>query len=126
MISGRDLIVIEQMLKYCVEVEEALIFFNEDEHVFLNNSIFRNAVAMPVQQIGELANHLSADFKSEHDNIKWRFMIGMRNWFAHEYYKMDAETIWQTALYDIPEIKVFCEKVIKKAKEQESGNADII
>lgn len=115
MISERDLTVVEQMYKYCAESSRLCFFFRRDETEFQNNPVFRNAIAMPVQQIGELAGHLSDEFRSEYNSIEWRSMIGMRNWFAHEYYRMDIDTIWDVALYDIPDIKDFCRSIIEKS-----------
>lgn len=38
----------------------------------------------------------------------------MRNRFGHEYLDMDFEIIFQTALHDIPKLKEFIEKEIKR------------
>lgn len=67
---------------------------------------------MPIMQIGELANHLSEDFKESNRNMPWHLIRAMRNWFAHSYYEMDVNRIWDTATNDIPALRKFCESVL--------------
>ena len=45
--------------------------------------------------------------------MDWRAMKAMRNFFAHNYGSMDYERIWQTAIDDIPELKIYCEEQIR-------------
>ena len=40
----------------------------------MNSSTYRNAVTMPILQIGELANHLSEEFKQQNKQIPWNGM----------------------------------------------------
>jgi uncharacterized protein with HEPN domain len=65
---------------------------------------------MNVLQIGELASHLSKDFRLAHDHIPWRDIIDMRNIAAHHYTKFSVKTLWTTIINDIPTLKTFCQK----------------
>ena len=65
---------------------------------------------MLIQQIGELAKHLSDDFINAHPDIPWRQIKGMRDWFAHQYLDMDAAVIWTVAKEDLPPLRAFCEE----------------
>ena len=60
--TKRDVDIIQHMARYCCEIDAALAAFSDSEAAFMQNPVFRNAVSMPVQQIGELAKHLSEDF----------------------------------------------------------------
>lgn len=64
--SKRDADIIRHMARYCGEIDAALAAFGDSEAVFMQNPVFRNAVSMPVQQIGELAKHLSDGFIDAH------------------------------------------------------------
>ena len=107
--DGRDASIIRHMVRYCQEIDAALHTFGDEEKVFLENPVFRNAVSMPVQQIGELAKHLSDDFIAAHSEIPWRQIKGMRDWFAHQYLDMDVRVIWAVAKEDLPPLRSFCE-----------------
>ena len=112
-LSQRDASILRHMIRYCRELDETIAFFGNDESEFERNSIFRNAVSMPIQQIGELAKHLSDDFIASHPEIPWRQVKGMRDWFAHQYLDMDTHVVWITATLDIPSIFAFCEITLK-------------
>lgn len=104
----RDTVIIRHMVRYCEEIDAAITSFGDSESVFLENPVYRNAVSMPVQQIGELAKHLSDTFLAAHPEMPWRQIKGMRDWFAHQYLKMDAHVIWTVAKEDLPTLRDFC------------------
>ena len=106
--TKRDVDIIQHMARYCCEIDAALAAFSDSEAAFMQNPVFRNAVSMPVQQIGELAKHLSEDFIAAHPQIPWRQIKGMRDWFAHQYLDMDAAVIWAVAKEDLPPLQDFC------------------
>ncbi|MBQ6119910.1 MAG: DUF86 domain-containing protein [Clostridia bacterium] len=110
--DDRDRSVIEKMLTYCRQIEEAHVQFGRDRQVFVENSVYQNAVALCVMQIGELANHLSEEFRREHAGIPWRAIRGMRNLVAHEYGRLDAAILWETATEDIVELGQYCKTVL--------------
>ena len=104
----RDRNIISHMLKYCDEVETAHDDFSHSKEKFMNSSTYRNAVTMPILQIGELANHLSEEFKQQHKQIPWNEMRGIRNLMAHQYHSVDFDIIWDTSRIDIPALREFC------------------
>lgn len=113
-INDRDIQILQHILNYCTEVEITIKTFGEDENKFLNDFIYRNAISMPILQIGELVNHLSKDFTNLYVEMSWRDIVGMRNHFAHGYQVVDFSEVWETATKDIPELKDFCESVLKE------------
>ena len=79
----------------------------------MSDVVYRNAVAMPVQQIGELAKHLTDDFIDVHTDIPWKKIKGMRTWFAHQYLNMDKDIIWGVIQEGIPQLKEFCDHILE-------------
>ena len=67
---------------------------------------------MSLLQIGELARHLTTEFKAAHADIPWRNIIGLRNVVVHGYGQLDMETIWATITEDIPELYRKCIAII--------------
>ena len=112
--SQRDADIIRHIIRYCGEIDAALAAFGDSETVFMQNPVFRNAISMPVQQIGELAKHLSDGFISAHPQMPWRQIKGMRDWFAHQYSEMDTAVIWTVAKEDLPPLRAFCEKWLQE------------
>ena len=109
--NSRDLDLILHMRRYCGEIEAAVQHFGDDEAVFMADAVYRNAVSMPVQQIGELAKHLTDEFTEAYPEIPWKQIKGMRTWFAHQYMNMDKEIIWDVLHNGIPQLKEFCDSV---------------
>ena len=53
----------------------------------------RLALAHLLQTIGEAARHVSADFQSQHANIPWAKIIGMRHKVVHDYLHVDFDMV---------------------------------
>lgn len=77
------------------------------------------AVVKNVEIIGEAAYMLSADFKDTHTDIPWKDMIKMRHVLVHGYASVLPELLWQTALEDVPKLKVQIEDLLNS--EQKSN-----
>ena len=111
----RDRGIIEHILQYCYEIKLAVMRFGNDRELFLADPVYRNAVSMPVQQIGEMVKRLSEEFQGNHHEIPWKQIKGMRTWFAHQYMDMDAAVIWDVVQTGIPPLEVFCEKCLSES-----------
>lgn len=80
------------------------------EQEFHRNFAYRNAIAMSLLQIGECVKKLSKEFRQDNRQIPWRAIAGMRDFFAHEYGKMDVGMLWEAAANDLPHVRTFCEE----------------
>ena len=67
---------------------------------------------MYILQIGEMATRLSENLKTEHCDIPWRDIIGMRNIFAHDYERIDDKMIWETLSNDIISLRTRCIEIV--------------
>lgn len=109
---SRDANVLRLIISYCNEIEETIGRFGEDYEVFKKDSVYRNAVALCVLQIGELTGSLTYDFKNAYDGMPWTQIKALRNIIAHSYGKIDVESLWETITGDIPELKRYCSQII--------------
>lgn len=112
-LSEKDAAVLSHILRYCNEIEEFLQRFDNSYEAFTTDPLFLNAVSMAELQIGELTGHLSDNFKDNNSEIPWKQIRGMRNLFAHNYFHMDMEEIWDTAVNDTPILKKFCQRQLE-------------
>lgn len=105
--------ILRHMIEYAKQIEEANAMFNASEEELKNNSVYRNAAALCILQIGELANRLTEDYRSMTESqIPWRAIRGLRNIVAHHYGKIDYKSLWETINQDIPVLREFCENQI--------------
>lgn len=58
-----------------------------------------------IQIIGEASRRLSESLRSAHRETPWSQIIGMRNILVHDYFGIDLEEVWSTAIQDIPRFK---------------------
>lgn len=49
--------------------------------------------------------------------MEWHLMRGMRNFVTHVYFGIDLDSIWDTAINDIPKLKSQIEKIISDLEE---------
>lgn len=112
----RDLSILGHMLDYCHDIEDAVNQYGNDINIFLNNRTYKNAVSMCIMQIGELTNKLSKEFKNDNPDIHWKEIVGMRNHFAHGYWEMNSQKIWDS-VQQIPEVERLCATILEENKD---------
>lgn len=115
--ADRNADIVRHILKYCDEINYTMNVFGEEYDNFSSNSIFQNAVALCVLQIGELTTHFTEDFKKTYNKIPWNQIKAMRNVVAHNYGNIDKETLWETLIHDIPELTDYCKYILREYQE---------
>ena len=111
-LETKDKQILEHIIKYCNEIQMAVLHFGKHEETFSQNPVFMNACAMPLLQIGELAKKLSDKFIDSTPEIPWRQIKGMRDFFAHDYHSMNKHIIWLTATEKVPILQRQCENIL--------------
>ena len=72
---------------------------------FKKNKMLVDAVIRKLEIIGEASNNISDDFKSKYLHIPFREMRGIRNVLIHEYFGIDYNIVYKTAIEEIPKLK---------------------
>lgn len=106
--NERDKVIVSKIIAHCKDIEKTHEFFGNYKTLFTDKEegvIYRNAITMPILQIGELAKQLSEDFLNNHKEIPWKMIIRMRDVVAHHYGSLDFEMVWNTSKGDIQELK---------------------
>jgi uncharacterized protein with HEPN domain len=62
------------------------------------------AVERLLEIIGEAANSLSEDFRSQYLGIPWGDIIGLRVVLAHHYHRVDPGQVWVIAAIEVPRL----------------------
>ena len=114
MSESRNVDVLKHMIRYCGEIDEIVKRSGNIKDTLLSDSIYRNAAAMCILQIGELTTHLTDEFKDEYSDIPWQDIKGMRNVAAHHYGSIDLEMLYATITEDIPQLKSYCAGIIRR------------
>ena len=110
--TERDLSILKHIVSYCDDIENAVSRFGDGIEAFASDKDYRNACAMCILQIGELANHLGQEFRKSHPGMPWSEIRGMRNVMAHAYGSISVQATWETIQQDIPALKAFCQAIL--------------
>ena len=70
------------------------------------------SVMKNVEIVGEAAYMLTNAFKSEHPETPWKIIQGMRHVLVHDYSNVVPETLFDTAINSIPELRCQVEKYL--------------
>ena len=107
-----DAALINSILRFCLDIQETINEFGEDEDVFMNNRAYQHACSFCILQIGENAGGLSQKIRNKYPEIEWNKIKGMRNFIAHGYHGIDLETVWVAMTEDVPLLKKVCERIL--------------
>ena len=110
--TGSECDILKHMLSYCREIDSTVIRFGDSLELLRADLDYRKSIAMSVLQIGELSTHLSEEFRSEHPDVPWKDIRGMRNVVAHHYGKMDETVLFEIVHQDIPELESFLKSLL--------------
>jgi uncharacterized protein with HEPN domain len=68
---------------------------------FESDEMLQVWVVHHLQIIGEAARSISPALRVAHPGIPWTNVIAMRNLLVHEYFGVDIEEVWSTAVNDL-------------------------
>lgn len=105
---------IQLLLEDILEAAKKILSYTEGMSFndFTNDNKTIDAVVRNFEIIGEAANRVPEDFKSDHPEIEWRRMSGLRNRIIHEYFGINYETVWKIKEENIPELTDFIRQAI--------------
>jgi uncharacterized protein with HEPN domain len=110
-LNNRDISILNHITRHCEAIFTSVKRFG-DFSAFTNDVDYFNSVCMGLLQIGELSNHLSAEFQTIYTEVPWRNIIGLRNVVVHGYGHLDVNTVWATLQEDIPPLYRYCQNIL--------------
>ena len=102
------------LLEDILEASNKIISYTNELNFddFLKDEKTVDAVVRNFEIIGEAANRVPADFKSDHPEIEWRRIIGFRNRIIHEYFGINYQMVWKIKEENIPELADFIQQAL--------------
>jgi uncharacterized protein with HEPN domain len=120
----RSIDILKKIVVYCNQLGATKARFGQTFEDLTKDQDYRNSAAMCILQIGELATHLSPQFRKEHGAIPWQDIIGMRNIAAHHYGEFRLHYLWDTMNEDISPLRDYCNQCIYELSAQSSNEQD--
>jgi uncharacterized protein with HEPN domain len=75
-----------------------------DKSELATNEEKQSAMLYQIIVIGEATKRLSLEFRNQHPQIPWKDIAGMRDILAHQYDRVNLNTLWDAIQIDIPEL----------------------
>lgn len=98
-----DTVYLKHILDAITRIEIYLQGVNET--AFMNNYLVQDGVIRQLEIIGEATKRLSDQVRQSHHPIPWDDIAGMRDKLIHDYFGVDIDKVWLTALGDLPALK---------------------
>ena len=83
-----------------------------DRLEFLEDIRTQLAVRHQIMVIGETVKRLSDSFRTEHPEIPWSEIAGMRDKLIHEYDNVDTNMVWEALEQDVPILLEFARSIL--------------
>ena len=74
-------------------------------NAFVKDDKTIDSVARNLEIIGEAANRIPKDFRTQRSEIDWPKIIGLRHRIVHDYFNIDVEIVWEIVQRDSPIFK---------------------
>lgn len=85
------------------------------QDAFVKDRMRQLALVKVIEVIGEAASRVSETFRSQHPELPWRDIIGMRHRLVHDYFEIDLDQVWGTVQEDLPRLVAVLERLVPPA-----------
>jgi uncharacterized protein with HEPN domain len=97
-----DMLYLQHILE-CIDNIESYVPNGESD--FFSSKLIQDAVIRNLEVIGEATKRVSMDLRSQHSDVPWREMAGMRDVLIHNYFGVDNEIVWNVVKDELPLLK---------------------
>lgn len=99
----RNDVLVDKMLGYTVKIIRYCE--NCDYESFSADIMLAEACVFNLSQLGELCRRADVSFVSEHPEIPWHQLYGLRNRIVHDYDGVNLKLVWEIITEDLPELR---------------------
>lgn len=111
-VKNRDyFLFLEDMMTAILKVEKYVGTMSMND--FTRDSMVQDAVIRNLEVIGEAAKNVPKKIQQKYPQVEWREAAGFRDVLIHDYFGIDAESVWDTLKNNIPSLKTHLTEVLE-------------
>jgi uncharacterized protein with HEPN domain len=115
--SDERAIAVERM-EHMVEAADAIAaYVARGRTVYDSDAAVRDAILFRIVVIGEAAKAVvqrDPTLATELSEVEWSALARMRDRVTHQYWAIDAQIVWDTAVEDIPEVRALLAEALRR------------
>ena len=85
---------------------------NQTRESLDKNRMLALSVVRLIEVVGEAATQITRECQSQHPEIPWPQIVGMRNRLIHAYFDIDMDRVWKIVKDDLPPLIIKLEKMV--------------
>lgn len=106
-------------LDFLADIRDNLV----EAHAFVEGMTFASfssdkrtwyAVVRALEIVGEATKRLPPELKDRYPDLPWRDMAGMRDKLIHDYFGVDLQVVWETAMEEAPALEAEIRSILAK------------
>ena len=103
-----------------VNAAKRVLLFAEglDKSVLGTDEEKQSAILYQIIIIGEATKRLLVEFRSQYSEVPWKDIAGMRDILAHQYDRVNLNTLWDAVQTDIPELLALLQPLLPDPGER--------
>ena len=109
-----DPIHLKDMLDWALEAREQVD--GETRGSFERDRRLQLALMHVLATVGEAASKVTVECRTEHSQIPWANIVGMRNRLIHNYREVVLQVVWDTVAIDIPYLISELQRILEDDK----------
>ena len=104
-----------EFLRHVLDECEFILRLTKDhsKENIIQDAIVCRALIRSLEIIGEATSRIEEDLKIKYPHLKWKDMKNMRNRLIHDYFGIDYEIAYDTAIKDIPDLHHEIKRIIE-------------
>ena len=110
-----DTIYLQHILDAIAKIQIYLL--EVDEASFFTDSLVQDGVIRQIEVMGEATKRLSGEVRAQYADVPWDDIAGMRDKLIHDYFGVDLDKVWLTAIEDLPLLQEEAAAILRQLTE---------